>query len=104
FINEFRNKVLNIHPALLPAFKGTHGIRDAIEYGAKVTGPTVHFVDEKLDHGPIILQSAVEVKEGDTEASLLERVQKEEHRIYPEAVKLFVEGRIKVEGRKVKIK
>ena len=69
-----------------------------------MTGPTVHFIDEKLDHGPIILQKAVEVKDDDTEESLLEKVHKEEHKIYPEAIKLFVEGRLKIEGRRVKIK
>lgn len=104
FIKEYKNRIMNIHPALLPSFKGTHGIKDALEYGAKVTGPTVHFVDDKLDNGPIILQKAVEVLNGDTEESLLERVHKEEHRIYPEAIKLFVEGKIKVEGRRVRIK
>ena len=103
FIKEYKNKIMNIHPALLPAFKGTEGIKDALEYGAKVTGPTVHFVDEELDHGPIILQRAVEIRGDDTEVSLLERVHTEEHKIYPEAIKLFVEGRIKMEGRKVKI-
>ena len=103
FIKEYKNKIMNIHPALLPAFKGTEGIKDALEYGAKVTGPTVHFVDEELDHGPIILQRAVEIRGDDTEASLLERVHTEEHKIYPEAIKLFAEGRIKMEGRKVKI-
>lgn len=104
FIKEYKNRILNIHPALLPSFKGTHGIKDALEYGVKVTGPTVHFVDDKLDNGPIILQKAVEVKDDDTEETLLERVHKEEHRIYSEAVKLFVEGRIRVEGRRVIIK
>jgi phosphoribosylglycinamide formyltransferase-1 len=103
FIREYKNRIMNIHPALLPSFKGTHGIKDALEYGVKVTGATVHFVDEKLDHGPIILQKAVEVKDDDTEESLLERVHKEEHRIYPEAVRLFVEGKLKIEGRKVRI-
>jgi len=103
FIKEYKNRIINIHPALLPAFKGTQGIKDALDYGVKVTGPTVHFVDEELDHGPVILQAAVEVKDDDTEESLLERVHKEEHRIYPEAVKLFTEGRIKIEGRKVRI-
>ena len=101
FIRKYRNRVVNIHPSLLPSFKGTHGIKDALEYGIKVTGPTVHFVDEKLDHGPIILQKAIEVKDDDTEESLLERVHKEEHKIYPEAIKLFVEGRLKVKGRRV---
>ena len=103
FIKEYRNRIINIHPALLPSFKGPHGIKDAIDQGVKVTGVTVHFVDEYLDNGPIILQKAVEIKEGDTEETLLERVHKEEHRIYPEAIKLFVEGKIKVEGRRVRV-
>ncbi|MFA4982310.1 MAG: phosphoribosylglycinamide formyltransferase [Candidatus Omnitrophota bacterium] len=103
FIKEYKDRVMNIHPALLPSFKGTCGIKDALEYGVKVTGPTVHFVDDKLDHGAIILQKAVEVKDDDTEETLLERVHKEEHRIFPEAIKLFVEGRLKIEGRRVRI-
>ena len=103
FIKEYEGRIMNIHPALLPSFKGTHGIKDALEYGVKVTGPTVHFVDEKLDNGAIILQKALKVKDDDTEESLLERVHKKEHKIYPEAVKLFVEGRLKIKGRKVKI-
>ena len=104
FIKAYENKIMNIHPALLPAFKGTHGIKDALLYGVKVTGPTVHFVDEKLDHGPIILQKAIEVRDDDTEESLLERVHKEEHKIYPDAVKLFVEGKLKINGRRVAIR
>jgi phosphoribosylglycinamide formyltransferase-1 len=104
FIKEYRSRIVNVHPALLPAFKGTRGIKDALEYGAKVTGVTVHFVDEELDNGPVILQRAVEVKGDDTEEALLERVHAQEHKIYPEAIKLFVEGRLKVEGRKVSIK
>jgi phosphoribosylglycinamide formyltransferase-1 len=103
FIREYSNRIMNIHPALLPSFKGTHGVRDALAYGVRVTGPTVHFVDEELDHGAIILQKAVEVMDGDTEETLLERIHKEEHRIYPEAVKLFAEGRLKIKGRKVVI-
>lgn len=103
FIKEYKNKILNIHPALLPSFKGTHGIRDALEYGVKVTGLTVHFVDEELDHGPIILQEAVPVSDSDAEESLLQKVHQKEHVLYPEVVKLFVEGRLKVEGRRVKI-
>lgn len=103
FIKEYKNKIVNVHPALLPSFKGTHGIKDALDYGVKITGVTVHFVDEKLDNGPIILQAAVEIKTGDTEESLLERVHKEEHRIYPEAIKLFAEGKLKIEGRKVRV-
>ena len=101
FIKEFKFRIMNIHPALLPSFKGTHGIKDALEYGVKVTGPTVHFVDEELDHGAIILQRALEVKDDDTEETLLERVHKEEHKIYPEAIKLFVEGKLKIQGRRV---
>jgi phosphoribosylglycinamide formyltransferase-1 len=103
FIKEYRNRIMNVHPALLPAFRGTHGIKDALEYGVKVTGATVHFVDEKLDNGPVILQKAVEIKDDDTEESLLEKVHREEHKIFPEAIRLFVEGRLKVEGRRVKI-
>jgi phosphoribosylglycinamide formyltransferase-1 len=102
-IKEYRNRIMNIHPALLPSFKGTHGIRDALDYGVKVTGATVHFVDEHLDNGPVILQGCVEIKEGDTEEALLERVHNVERRIYPEAVKLFAEGRLKIEGRKVRV-
>lgn len=104
FIKEYKNRIMNIHPALLPSFKGTHGIKDALSYGVRVTGVTVHFVDEKLDHGPIILQKAVEVKDDDTEETLLGRVHSQEHKLYPEAIKLFVEGRLKIEGRRVKIK
>ncbi len=103
FIAAYRHSIMNIHPALLPAFKGAHGVKDALLHGAKVTGVTVHFVEEKLDAGPIISQKSVEVREGDTEDALLERVHKVEHALYPEAVKLFVEGKLKVEGRKVKI-
>jgi len=104
FVKKFKNKILNIHPALLPSFKGTEGIKDALDYGVKITGPTVHFVDSEMDHGPIIIQAAVEVKSDDTEETLAPRVHELEHRIYPEAIKLFVEGRLKVAGRKVIIK
>lgn len=103
FIREYKNKIINIHPALLPSFKGTHGIKDAFLYGVKVTGPTVHFVTEDMDAGPVILQSPVIVTEDDTEESLAEAIHKEEHKIYPKAIQLFIEGRLKVEGRKVKI-
>lgn len=101
FINEYKNRIMNIHPALLPSFKGVHGIKDALDYGAKITGPTVHFVDEELDSGPIILQKVVEIMGDDTEDTLLERVHKAEHKIYPEAIKLFAEGKLKIEGRRV---
>lgn len=103
FIKEYKDRIMNIHPALLPSFRGAHGIKDALEYGVKVTGVTVHFVDEKLDNGPIILQKAVEINDDDTEETLLARVHKEEHKLYPKAVKLFVEGRLRIEGRRVKI-
>ena len=104
FVKEFPKKILNIHPALLPSFKGIHGIKDAFTYGVKVTGVTVHFVDEKMDHGPIIMQEAVSVEEHDTLESLEEKIHAVEHRIYPKAIQLFVEERLKiVGGRKVEI-
>lgn len=103
FINEYKNKILNIHPALLPSFKGTHGVRDAFSYGAKVTGPTVHFVTEDMDAGPIILQSPVIVLEDDTEETLAEAIHREEYKIYPRAIQLFIEGRLKIDGRRVRI-
>ncbi|MDP2911779.1 MAG: phosphoribosylglycinamide formyltransferase [Candidatus Omnitrophota bacterium] len=103
FIKVYENKILNIHPALLPSFKGTSGIKDAFEYGVKVTGPTVHFVTVDMDAGPVIMQSPVKVTEDDTEESLAEAIHEEEHKIYPRAIQLFVEGRLKIEGRKVRI-
>lgn len=103
FVSRYRNKIINIHPALLPSFKGENGIKDAFEHGAKVTGVTVHFVDEKMDHGPVILQSAVKIEEKDTLETLEKKIHKTEHKLYPEAIQLFIEGRLKLEGRKVKI-
>src|SRR3989338_4867031 len=103
FIGVYENKILNIHPALLPSFKGTHGIKDAFEYGVKITGTTVHFVTQDMDAGPIILQSSVNVTEDDTEETLAEAVHQEEHMIYPRAIQLFVDGKLKIEGRKVRI-
>lgn len=103
FVRKYRNRIINIHPSLLPAFKGTEGIKDAFEYGVKVTGVTVHFVDEKMDHGAIILQSAVKIEEDDTLASLEAKIHKTEHRIYPEAIQLFITGKLKLNGRRVKI-
>lgn len=103
FVNRFQNKILNIHPALLPAFKGAHAIKDAFDYGVKVTGVTVHFVDENMDHGPIILQKAVAVDEKDSLETLESKIHKLEHKIYPEAIRLFAQGRLKIEGRRVKI-
>jgi len=102
-LSAYKNRILNIHPALLPAFPGLHAQKQAFEQGVKVAGCTVHFVDEKLDGGPIIMQSCVEVKEDDTDKSLADSILEQEHKIYPEAVKLFVENRLSIEGRKVKI-
>jgi phosphoribosylglycinamide formyltransferase 1 len=102
-LDAFPMAVMNIHPALLPAFPGLHAQRQALDYGVKFSGCTVHFVDPGTDTGPIIIQAAVPVLDGDTEQTLGARIQKEEHRIYPEAVKLYAEGRLKVEGRKVVI-
>jgi phosphoribosylglycinamide formyltransferase-1 len=100
-IEAYRNRILNIHPSLLPAFKGLHAQKQAFEYGVKVAGCTVHFVDEGLDSGPIVLQSCVPVLQGDTEETLTSRILEQEHIIYPEAVRLFVEGKLKIEGRNV---
>jgi phosphoribosylglycinamide formyltransferase-1 len=102
-VGEFRNRIVNIHPALLPAFPGLHGQRQALEHGVKVTGCTVHFVDEECDHGPIILQVSVPVHEDDTENSLSARILEAEHRTYVEAVALFFEGRLTIEDRRVHI-
>jgi len=103
FVHRFKNKILNIHPALLPSFKGTHGIKDAYRYGVKVTGVTVHFVDEGLDSGPIILQEAVDIDPDDSVEELEEKIHKVEHKIYPEAVKYFCQDRLEIDGRRVKI-
>ncbi len=102
-IGRFRNRIINIHPALLPSFPGVHGQKQAFDYGVKVSGCTVHFIDEGTDTGPIIMQAAVPVLEDDTEDTLSARILREEHRILPESVRLFCEGRLKVSGRKVKI-
>ncbi len=103
FVQTFPRRILNIHPALLPSFKGLHAQQRAWEYGVKVAGCTVHFVDEKVDAGPIILQAVVPVHTDDSPEMLEERILREEHRIYPQAVRLFAENRLKVEGRKVRI-
>lgn len=104
FIRTYKNKIINIHPALLPSFPGLHAHKQTVEYGAKVSGCTVHFVDEGVDSGPIILQKAVEVSDDDTEESLAEKILKEEHQIYPRAIQLFSEGRLTIKGRRVFIK
>lgn len=103
FVSAFPNRIMNIHPALLPSFPGLHAQKQAVEYGVKVTGCTVHFVDEGLDSGPIILQKILEVKPDDTEDSLSQRLLPLEHAAYVEAVKLFFDGRVHVENRKVVI-
>ncbi len=103
FIQEYPNRILNIHPSLLPAFRGLHAIREAFDYGAKVTGPTVHIVVEQMDDGPIILQEALAIDPKDSLESLEEKIHQAEHRIYPQAIDLFARGKIKVEGRKVTI-
>jgi len=103
FVRRYRFKIINIHPSLLPSFKGAHAIKDAFDYGVKVTGVTVHFVDEEMDHGPIILQQAVSISKSDTPASLEARIHKIEHKLYPLGIKLFVEGKLKIRGRKVSI-
>ncbi len=102
-LDAFPGRVLNIHPALLPSFPGLHGQRQAFEYGVKVAGCTVHFVDEGLDSGPIILQAPVPVLDDDDEDSLAARILQQEHIIYPLALKLLAEGKLTVEGRKVRI-
>ena len=104
FINAYKNKIMNIHPALLPSFPGLHVQKKAIDHGVKVSGCTVHFVDEGLDSGPIIIQQVVEVKDDDTEESLAERILREEHQIYPRAIQLFSEGKLIIKGRRIFIK
>src|SRR5580700_9183959 len=103
FITAFHNRILNIHPSLLPAFPGLEAQRQALEHGAKFSGCTVHFVDENLDAGPIVLQACVPVKDSDTPETLSERILREEHRIYAEAVRIVLEGKFRVEGRRVLI-
>jgi len=100
FVKKYKYRILNIHPAILPAFSGLDAQKQAVDYGAKFSGCTVHFVDEGIDTGPIILQTIVKVKNGDTEETLAKRILKQEHKTYPEAVRLFAEGKIKISGRK----
>lgn len=102
-LRAFENRILNIHPALLPAYPGMHGARQAILGGARVSGCTVHLVDEGTDSGPIVLQAAVPVLDGDTEETLSARILAQEHRIYPRAISLFAEGRVRIDGRRVRI-
>ena len=100
-LSEYARRMINIHPALLPSFPGLHGQKQAVDYGAKISGCTVHFVDAGVDTGPVILQKAVEVLDDDTEDSLSERILREEHKAFPEAIRLIAEGRVRIEGRKV---
>lgn len=104
FVHEFAGKIMNIHPSLLPSFGGAHAHRDVLAYGVKVSGCTIHFVDEGMDSGPIILQTTVPVLDDDDEDTLAARVLEKEHILYPRAIELYLNGALEVEGRKVKIK
>ena len=103
FIKEYKNKILNIHPALLPAFPGLDAQKQAIEFGAKYSGCTVHFVDEGVDTGPIIIQEIVKISNNDTEKTLTKKILAKEHEIYPKAVELFAKKKLSIKGRRVKI-
>lgn len=103
FVDAFAGRIINLHPALLPAFAGAHGVRDALEHGVKVTGSTLHFVDYEVDHGPILLQEAVRIEAGDTEDSLHERIKTVEHRLLPQACRLILEGKVSIEGTRVRV-
>jgi len=102
FVQRFADRIVNIHPALLPAFSGAHGVEDALQYGAKVSGCTVHLVDEQLDHGPILAQTAVEVRDDDDAESLRARIQQQEHRLYPQVLTQLVEQGFDIDGRRVR--
>jgi len=102
-LEHCQGKMINIHPSLLPSFPGLHAQKQALEHGVKISGATVHFVDEGCDTGPVIIQAAVPVLENDTEETLSARILEQEHKIYPQAVKLFAEGKLKIEGRMVRI-
>lgn len=104
FIRAFPGRILNIHPAILPSFPGKTGAKDTIEYGARIAGTTVHFVDEKVDHGPVIIQAAVPVGPNDTEESLVPRIHALEHRIYPQALQWLARNRLEIQGRRVHLK
>jgi phosphoribosylglycinamide formyltransferase 1 len=104
FIRRYKNRILNIHPAILPSFPGLHAQRQALEYGSKISGCTVHFVDDGVDTGPIILQAAVPIREDDTEDTLSKRILTKEHQLYPQAIRMIAEGKIKISGRTTKIR
>ncbi|MCG9127370.1 phosphoribosylglycinamide formyltransferase [Candidatus Poribacteria bacterium] len=103
FVKKYRNRIINIHPSILPAFPGATPVADSLAYGVKVTGVTVHFVDENVDTGPIIAQRVVPVNDTDTEEDLHDRIQIEEHNLYPKVIKLFAQGKIQVSGRMVSL-
>ena len=104
FVRKYKNRIINVHPTLLPAFPGAHPVADTLAYGVKFTGVTVHFVDEGVDTGTIIAQSVVPVLDTDDEESLHNRIQVEEHKLYPQVIKWYAEGKLKVQGRKVIVK
>ncbi len=104
FVQKYRNRIINVHPTLLPAFPGAHPVADTLAYGVKIAGVTVHFVDEDVDSGPIIAQSAVPVLDTDDEESLHNRIQVEEHKLYPQVIKWYAQGKLKIEGRKIIVK
>jgi phosphoribosylglycinamide formyltransferase 1 len=104
FVQMYKSKIINIHPALLPSFPGAHGIEDAFKYGVKITGVSVHFVDDGVDTGPIISQVPVEIKDTDTLETLEQRIREQEHQLYPKVIQLFAQSRIRLDGRKVIIK
>jgi phosphoribosylglycinamide formyltransferase 1 len=104
FLAGWPDRVINTHPSLLPAFRGAHAVRDALAYGVRLTGSTVHLVDEQVDHGPIVAQRAVEVRDDDTEATLHERIKAVEHELLPACVKLLCHGRLQVHGRHVRVR
>ena len=101
FVRKYQNRIINVHPTLLPAFPGAHPVADTLAYGVKITGVTVHFVDEGIDSGPIIAQATVPVLDTDDEESLHNRIQVEEHKLYPEVIKWYAQGKLKIKGRKV---
>ena len=103
FVDAFAGKLINIHPALLPAFPGAHAVRDALEFGVRVTGTTVHIMDHEMDHGPILLQEAVRIETGDSEETLHERIKAVEHRLLPQACRLILEGKVRLEDGKVRM-
>jgi phosphoribosylglycinamide formyltransferase-1 len=103
FVRSFPDRIVNTHPSLLPAFRGAHAVRDALAYGVRVTGCTVHLVDEEVDHGPVLMQAPVAVEDGDDEASLHDRIKQEEHRLLPAAVRLVAHGRVRLDGRRARL-